>query len=75
MKSINFMKICLFVFFILFLTSCSSIQKNWKTDGSTIEKDIALSKKQGLMFFSASDTDPQSKNLLEMFLRTAYFQR
>lgn len=75
MKSINFMKICLFVFFILFLTSCSSIQKNWKTDGSTIEKDIALSKKQGLMFFSASDTDPQSKNLLENVFTDSLFSK
>ena len=75
MKSINFMKICLFVFFVLFLTSCSSIQKNWKTDGSTIEKDIALSKKQGLMFFSASDTDPQSKNLLENVFTDSLFSK
>ena len=75
MKFINLMKICMFAFFILFLTSCSSIQKNWKTDGSTIEKDIALSKKQGLMFFSASDTDPQSKNLLENVFTDSLFSK
>lgn len=65
MKFINLMRIYLFVFFVILIGSCSSVQQDWKTDGSTIEKDLALSKKQGLMFFSASDTDPQSKKLLE----------
>ncbi|AIN93306.1 hypothetical protein [Treponema putidum] len=75
MKSINIMKIYLFIFSMLFLTSCSSIQKDWKTDGSAIEKDIALSKKHGLMLFTASDTDPQSKNLLENVFTGSLFSK
>ena len=75
MKSINFMRIYLFVFFVLFLASCSSVQKDWKTDGTTIEKDIALSKKHGLMLFTTSDTDPQSKNLLENVFTDSLFSK
>ena len=75
MKFINFMRIYLFVFFVLFLTSCSSVQKDWKTDGTTIEKDIALSKKHGLMLFTTSDTDPQSKNLLENVFTDSLFSK
>ena len=75
MKSINLMRICLFVFFVLFLTSCSSVQKDWKTDGTTIEKDIALSKKHGLMLFTTSDTDTQSKNLLENVFTDSLFSK
>ena len=75
MKFINLMRICLFVFFVLFLTNCSSVQKNWKTDGTTIEKDIALSKKHGLMLFTTSDADPQSKNLLENVFTDSLFSK
>ena len=75
MKFINLMRIYLFVFFVLFLTSCSSVQKDWKTDGTTIEKDIALSKKHGLMLFTTSDTDPQSKNLLENVFTDSLFSK
>lgn len=75
MKFINLMRICLFVFFALFFASCSSVQKNWKTDGTTIEKDIALSKKHGLMLFTTSDTDPQSKNLLENVFTDSLFSK
>lgn len=75
MKFLNLTGIYLFVFFVLVITSCSSVQKDWKTDGSTIEKDLALSKKQGLMFFSASDTDPQSKNLLENVFTGSLFSK
>lgn len=75
MKFINLMRIYLFVFFVLFLTNCSSVQKNWKTDGSTIEKDIALSKKHGLMLFTTSDSDPQSKNLLENVFTDSLFSK
>ena len=75
MKFINLMRICLFVFFVLFFASCSSVQKDWKTDGTTIEKDIALSKKHGLMLFTTSDTDPQSKNLLENVFTDSLFSK
>ncbi|UTC66900.1 MULTISPECIES: hypothetical protein [unclassified Treponema] len=75
MKFINLIKIYLFVFFALIIASCSSIQKNWKMDGSNIEKDIAASKKQGLMLFTASDTDPQSKEILKNVFTNSLFSK
>ena len=64
MRSTGIMHVLLFVFFAVIMSSCSSVQKGWNTDGSTIEKDLLLSKKNGLMLFTVSDTDPQSKDIL-----------
>ena len=75
MRSIGIINVLLFVFFAVIMSSSSSVQKGWNTDGSTIEKDLLLSKKNGLMLFTVSDTDPQSKNLLENVFTDSLFSK
>lgn len=73
MRSIKVIPVLLSVFFAVIMSSCSSVQKSWYTDSTTIEKDINLSKKHGLMLFTASDTDPQSKDVLnDVFTDTLF---
>lgn len=63
----------LVVFFIAAFTSCATLQTNWKTDAVNIEKDIAASKKDGIIVFTASDSNELCKKLTEEVFIEKFF--
>lgn len=60
---------------MLIFTGCSTIQTAWKIDARNIEKDIAASKKNGVIVFTASDSDEVSKNLIDDICTEHFFSK
>lgn len=62
-----------FIFFAAVFTGCATVQTNWKTDAANIEKDIAASKKDGVIVFTASDSNDICKKLTEDVFTEKFF--
>jgi len=65
--------VSLLVFFTAVFTGCATIQTDWKTDAGNIEKDIAASKKDGVIVFTASDSNDVCKKLTEDVFTEKFF--
>lgn len=65
--------VSLLVFFTAVFTGCATVQTNWKTDAANIEKDITASKKDGVIVFTASDSNDICKKLTEDVFTEKFF--
>lgn len=64
----------LFFQIILFL-SCRTVQQSWVYDVTSVEKDLLNAKKNGLILFTVSDTDPQSIKLQNNVFTDSFFKK
>ncbi len=64
------------VILLFFSVSCKSVslQTEWKTNATELEKDVRVSKKNGFIVFTVSDSDDRSKYLLDSVFTKKFFE-
>ncbi len=68
-------KYCVFIIAAALVCSCATVKSAWQPDAKTVEKEIKKTKKNGLMIFTASDSDERSKVLFKDVFGKAFFSK
>lgn len=75
MKIEKNVKRCIFIVLAALFTSCTTVQSAWQSGGKNIEKEIKKTDKEGLIIFTASDTDERSKTLFKNVFTKDFFTK